>query len=71
MIGIFIRGFADIGFFIITLPIRVLLVLVWFLLVTIWVLEGCGSIRDYWNTSKSQLYSSLEEEIRWIKTGKL
>ena len=69
--GIFIRGFLEIMLFTITLPIRIVLVLIWFITYAIWVLLGGGSIKDYWKATNSKFYSNLKREIEWIKTGKL
>lgn len=71
MINIFVRAFLDLVFFVITLPIRLLIVLIWLIFAIRYALADDSAIKDYLDGTKSAIYENIKNEIKWIKTGKV
>lgn len=73
---IFIRGLLWVVLYILTLPIRIVFVILvitpmWWVMVIKGVLGGYCTIKECWDITKSSMYSTLKREIKWVKTGKL
>ena len=70
MYKVILRAILEAIIVIITLPIRIVYILMWSVLAIIWVCNRFGSVKDYWHETNGQFYRNINKEINWIKTGK-
>ena len=69
MYKVILRAILEIVIVILTVPLRIICLLIWAACAALWKISGSGSWSEYCDVTIPAFWYSVNAELDWIKTG--